>query len=122
MTMPGRTPTNATPRAHVTARANSRLADAIQATQLGDVEQAERRRDDDRGKDRLGHRLDEPRRHEEHQENEARGDQPGGWVLAPDWSATAVREPLVLTGNPEKSPAARLADPIPASSWLPLTS
>ena len=47
---------------------------------------------------------------------------PVSWVLAPDWAATAVREPLVLTGNPEKKPAARLAEPIPASSWLPSTS
>ena len=47
---------------------------------------------------------------------------PVSCVLAPDWAATAVREPLVLTGNPEKKPAARLAEPIPASSWLPFTS
>ena len=47
---------------------------------------------------------------------------PVSCVLAPDWAATAVREPLVLTGKPEKKPAARLAEPIPASSWLPFTS
>ncbi len=47
---------------------------------------------------------------------------PVNWVLAPDWAATAVRDPLVLTGNPEKRPAARFADPMPASSWLPFTS
>ena len=47
---------------------------------------------------------------------------PVSWVFAPDWAATAVREPLVLTGNPENRPAARLADPMPASSWLPSTS
>ena len=47
---------------------------------------------------------------------------PVSWVLAPDWAATAVREPLVLTGKPENRPAARLAEPIPASSWLPSTS
>ena len=29
---------------------------------------------------------------------------PVSWVLAPDWKATAVREPLVLTGKPEKKP------------------
>ena len=39
-------------------------------------------------------------------------------VLAPDWSATAVREPLVLTGNPWKSPAATFDVPMPIISWL----
>ena len=47
---------------------------------------------------------------------------PVSWVLAPDWAATAVREPLVVIGKPEKKPTARLADPIPASSWLLSTS
>ena len=47
---------------------------------------------------------------------------PVSCVLAPDWKATAVREPLVLTGKPENRPAARLAEPMPASSWLPSTS
>ena len=36
--------------------------------------------------------------------------------------ALAVRELLVLTGNPWNSPARMLADPMPASSWLALTS
>ena len=39
----------------------------------------------------------------------------------PAVSATAVREPLVLTGNPWKKPAAMLAAPIPIISWLPRT-
>ena len=43
-------------------------------------------------------------------------------VLAPACSATAVREPLVLTGKPWKSPAARLAAPIPTISRLPSIS
>ena len=43
-------------------------------------------------------------------------------VLAPACSATAVREPLVLTGKPWKSPAPRLAAPIPIISRLPSTS
>ncbi len=47
---------------------------------------------------------------------------PVSWVFAPDWTATAVREPLVLTGNPLNRPAARLAEPIPASSWFESTS
>ena len=43
-------------------------------------------------------------------------------VFAPACSATAVREPLVLTGKPWKSPAARLAAPMPIISLLPSTS
>ena len=43
---------------------------------------------------------------------------PVNWVLAPDCSATAVRDPLVLTGNPWNRLASRLADPMPISSWL----
>ena len=47
---------------------------------------------------------------------------PVSWVLAPACSATAVREPLVLTGKPWKSPAAMLAAPMPIISRLPSTS
>ena len=47
---------------------------------------------------------------------------PVNWVFAPDRSATAVREPLVLTGNPWNRPAARFAAPMPIISWLPLIS
>ena len=47
---------------------------------------------------------------------------PVTWVFAPACSATAVREPLVLTGKPWKSPAAMFAAPIPIISWLPSTS
>ena len=38
---------------------------------------------------------------------------PVNWVFAPDCSATAVREPLVLIGNPWKNPASTFAAPIP---------
>ena len=44
------------------------------------------------------------------------------WVFAPACSATAVRDPLVLTGNPWKNPAATFAAPIPIISWLPSIS
>ena len=47
---------------------------------------------------------------------------PVSWVLAPDRSATAVRDPLVLTGNPWNKPAARFATPIPVISPLPSIS
>ena len=47
---------------------------------------------------------------------------PVSCVLAPACSATAVRDPLVLTGNPWKNPAATFAAPIPIISPLPLTS
>ena len=47
---------------------------------------------------------------------------PVSCVFAPDRSATAVRDPLVLTGNPWNNPAARFAAPIPIISPLPRTS
>ena len=47
---------------------------------------------------------------------------PVSCVFAPACSATAVREPLVLTGNPWKSAAPRLAAPIPIISPFPSTS
>ena len=46
---------------------------------------------------------------------------PATWVFAPACSATAVLDPLVLTGNPWNSPAATFAAPIPIISWLPWT-
>ena len=47
---------------------------------------------------------------------------PVSWVLAPFWAATAVRDPLVLTGNPWKKPAAIFAAPTPIISRSPSTS
>ena len=46
---------------------------------------------------------------------------PVSWLRAPARSATAVRDPLVLTGKPWKSPAARFATPMPIISWFPST-
>ena len=47
---------------------------------------------------------------------------PVTWVFAPACSATAVRDPLVLTGNPWKRPAARFAAPMPIISFSPSIS
>ena len=47
---------------------------------------------------------------------------PVSCVFEPERSATAVRDPLVLTGKPWKRPAARFAAPIPIISWLPRIS
>ena len=47
---------------------------------------------------------------------------PVTWLLAPDCSATAVREPLVETAKPWKNPAAMFATPIPIISWSGWTS
>ena len=47
---------------------------------------------------------------------------PVSCVFAPDRSATAVLDPLVLTGNPWNKPAARFAAPMPIISPLPWTS
>ena len=46
---------------------------------------------------------------------------PVTWDRDPACSATAVRDPLVLTGKPWKKPAAMFAAPIPTISWLPRT-
>ena len=43
---------------------------------------------------------------------------PATCVLAPDCSATAVRDPLVLTGKPWNSPAPRFAAPMPIISLV----
>ena len=47
---------------------------------------------------------------------------PVTWLLAPFWAATAVRDPLVLTGKPWKKPAAMFAAPTPTISRSPSTS
>ena len=46
---------------------------------------------------------------------------PVTWDRDPACSATAVRDPLVLTGKPWKKPAAMFAAPMPTISWLPRT-
>jgi hypothetical protein len=47
---------------------------------------------------------------------------PVSCVRAPERSATAVREALVLTGKPWNRPAAMFAAPMPSISWSPWTS
>ena len=47
---------------------------------------------------------------------------PVSWLLAPDCSATAVREPLVEMANPPNSPAAMFDAPMPTISWSASTS
>ena len=47
---------------------------------------------------------------------------PVNCVLAPDWSATAVREPLTETAKPWKKPAAMFEAPMPTISWSGFTS
>ena len=47
---------------------------------------------------------------------------PVTWLFAPTCSATAVRDPLVLTGKPWNRPAAMFAAPIPIISRLPSIS
>ena len=57
---------NMTPSAQATASSELGLADAEQPAQLGDVEQADRRGDDDRRQHRLRHRLDEAGHEQQH--------------------------------------------------------
>ena len=46
---------------------------------------------------------------------------PVTWDRDPACSATAVRDPLVLTGKPWNRPAAMFAAPMPIISWSPRT-
>ena len=46
---------------------------------------------------------------------------PASWLLAPDCSATAVRELLAEMANPRKKPAAMLAEPMPIISLFGFT-
>ena len=80
-------------------------------------------RDDHGGERRLGQVAQQPRRdQQEDQRSPLRPPGRSAGVLAPFCSATAVRDPLVLTGNPWKKPAAMFAAPTPIISRLPSTS
>ena len=80
--------------------------------------------DDDRGQGgRSAGRASRPGRRDEHERDErARRRREVSWVCAPAASATGVRDALLLTGIPEKSPVARFAAPsaISSRSWLDL--
>ena len=87
-----------------------------------DVSQRKRRRDNDSGECRLGRFFRSPGTNTSISTITAAPTTPVSCVLAPACSATAVRDPLVLTGNPWKKPAATFAAPIPTISPLPLSS
>ena len=61
-----------------------------------------------------------PGNEQEHQCDRECTHEPVSCVFAPACSATAVREPLVLTGKPWKRPAAMFAAPMPTISCVPV--
>ncbi len=98
------------------------LPDPPEPAQLGEVEEADRRGDDDGREDRLGIDWTSPGTKTSIARTSAAATIPASCVFAPDWTATAVRDPLELTGKPEKNPTATFAEPMPASSWFVITS
>ena len=93
-----------------------------QPPRAGDVGQRERRGDDDGAEGRLRHVLHRGAwRRPGPAVITAAPTRPVTWDREPACSATAVRDPLVLTGKPWKKPAAMLAAPMPIISWLPRT-
>ncbi len=68
---------NATPRPQATASANSVLRTPNRRRSSAEVEQADRRRDDDGRQDRLRHRLDQAGHDEEHREHQSGCDETG---------------------------------------------
>ena len=91
------------------------------AGQDGEVHQGERG-DDHHGRQRRLRKVGEQRVEEQQEQRrrEPRPTRPVTWLLAPDCSATAVREPLVEIAKPWKRPAAMFAAPIPIISLVGL--
>ena len=131
------------PAEHVEDRQANRRSDAVQHPQEGDAEEG------DEGEDEVGAALaPQPSQSGDVREGQRCGDddccerglrkiaeqsgaamsrattaaaptRPVTWVREPLWNATAVRDPLALTGNPWKHPAAILAAPTPIISRFP---
>ena len=116
MKTPRMTPTTATPRKHTIDNTNSRRRrwcrgdDAIDST-------SESRRDDDCREGAEGRFLRRLAQHQQHAIPPA-PTTPVTCVFAPAYSATGVRDELLLIANPWNNPAATLAAPSATSSWL----
>ena len=121
--IPGSTPSRATAEERRDRQRELGLALLPQPHGAGHVGERDGGGDHDRGQRGLGQVPEQPGQDDDRQRRSARRRRaPVSWLRAPARSATAVRDPLVLTGKPWKSPAARFAAPIPIISWLPSTS
>ena len=110
--MPGRTPRNATPAKAAIDEPELAPALAPQPPHAGDVGERQRRDDDHRGQGSAGAGTGGgPARRRASARSAAAPTTPVSWVFAPARSATAVRDPLVLTGNPWNRPAADVGGP-----------
>ena len=111
--MPWSTPRSATPRNAVIDRANSARRCRHSRTVPGMSASDSDCGDHDRGERRVGEVLQQSRHEHQHQHDQRRSDHPVSCVFAPACSATAVREPLVLTGKALEEPRrdVRRADP-----------
>ena len=92
--------------------------DAVDAAQVGDLDQPDGRGDHDRGQRRVGRSCSRSGATTSSAPTASAPTTPASWVRAPAASATGVRDALALIGKPWKKPAARLAAPSPTISWL----
>ena len=98
------TPKKMTPRV-ATSESTSALVRTLQvAPQDAEVHQRERGDDDHGGERGLGRSASSPLRNSRSTATRPAPTRPVTWLLAPDCSATAVREPLVDTAKPWKKP------------------
>ena len=116
--MPGRTPSSATPSSATIERVNSVRA-AAQPPGRRDVGEGQRGRDDDGPEGGLGDVLHCSVANTTTNVITAAPTTPVTCERDPACSATAVRDPLVLTGKPWNRPAAMFAAPMPIISWSP---
>ena len=86
------------------AQRRTRCDAACTEPRARDVGQRERRGDHDRRERRLRQVLQQSGHEEQDERDGPAPTRPATWVFAPACSATAVREPLVLTGKPWNKP------------------
>ena len=120
--MPGSTPRNATPRKAAIDRANSDLRWRHSLRVAGMSASESDATITTAARVGCGSHCMRPGTNTSITRITAAPTRPVSWVFAPARSATAVRDPLVLTGKPVNSPAAMLAVPIPTISWFARTS
>ena len=111
----------ATPSSAITDSLELHSSLPPQSTRSGDIGQGQRCGDHDGTQCGLWHVLHCRGGEDQHQGDHGRADDTVTWDREPACSATAVRDPLVLTGKPWKKPAAMFAAPMPIISWLPRT-
>ena len=122
MTMPWSTPTNATPRRHAIASPNSAVRARYRRASSAPSNSVTEAAITIAASTGWGIACTRPGRNTSMSSTRPAAMSPVSWDFAPDWNATAVRDELVVTGKPVNRPVARLAVPIPPSSWFVSTS